>query len=339
MKRILAVLLGLMIACLSLAALADDLDDEFAEAFDGFRIDPFADFEPSFGDDSPDLGGDDPFAGFIGDDSDPYAAFFGDGGAGPFGNAFMSYDNSDAEDSEDPFADPGPEATPAPSASANAGSIRITIAGEPLTLSFDPSPAYSSVQDHLVQAAFYTYGSATGNLYELFLSFPDSVRAGDAITPEYAMKSAIDSSIVLLISTAEKDTFYVASQQSTTGPYPETSSYTMRFDAVTPGDDSTTYAGSITANLVSYSQKTGKIDETVHIEDAAFSFTMPNAAGSGSDSGSGSGDAPGGSAPEAGDDFNAGDGSGSADPFDEFTDLPTLAPLPTPTLDPDFRKV
>ena len=332
MKRFLAVLIGFLIICLLPAALANDLDDDFAEAFDSYRVDPFSDFDPAFEDDPfPMDDGEDPFAGFT-DDTDPFAAYTGDDSTTPYGNAFMSYDSSSAEDNEDPFADPfaDPDATPAPDAPSAAGSMNINIAGEALVLNFDASPAYSSVQSHLVQASFYTYGSATGNLYELFLTFPDSVRAGDAITPEYAMKSAVDSSVVLLVSSPEKDTFYVASQQTTSGPYPETSSYSLRFDSVASAGGTTTYTGTLDANLVSLSQKTGEVDKSLRIEGANFTFTIAGDMGGKSDKGDGNDDNA---------DNSGSSGGSSPDPFDEFTDLPTLKPQPTPTLAPDFRRV
>lgn len=311
MKRFLAAMLGIFIFCLSLAALADNLDDEFAEAFDSFRFDPFAGFDDPF-----------PMDEDPGSADDSFEDFADESWLDTFGNAFTSFDGGTAEDEEDPFAEPD---DPAPSDEFGSGSLQVNIGGETLNLNFDPSPSYSSIVDHLVQAAFYTYGADTGNLYEMFLTFPDSVRSGDTITPEYAMTSAVDSSVVLLISSAEQDTYYVASQQSTTGPYPETSNYSLHFDTVTPGAASTTFYGNITADLVSFNQSTGQIDKTLHIEGATFIFTIAS-----------SGQERDGDTDPGEGDSDPGDGGV---PFDDFTDLPTPAPMPTPTLAPDFRKV
>lgn len=308
MKRLLAALVGFALFCVCLVALAEGLDDDFAEAFEGFRVDPFSDFEPDFEDIDP-SDYEDPFA----DDEDDDATY---------GNAYMSFDSSSfEEDEEDPFADPENDmpSADAGQAAQGSGSLRANINGEALELKFDASPTYSSIEGHLLQAAFYTYGAASGSLYEMFVSFPDSVQAGDSITPEIAITSALDTSLVLLISTATEDTFYVATQQSGSGPYPETSSYTLHIDTVTRNGDSVTYTGSFTADMVSYSQKSGKIDKTLRIENATFEFTMGSA--NSKDAGDSQDDAP------------------SADPFDSFTDFPTIAPDPTPTAAPDFRKV
>ena len=322
MKKFAAALVGMLILTLCLNALASDLDEDFEDAFDSFRVDPFADFSPDFEDE------DDPFPmddsalyDDFTDDDDPYDP--GDGQSGSIGNAFMSYGDSVDEDAEDPFADPAdPGATPAPDSSTDStdkgsGSLKANIGGEALELKFDASPTYSSIEGHLLQAAFYTYGADTGNLYEMFLSFSDSVKAGESLTPEIAMKSEPNTALILVISTATEDTYYVASQQTTTGPYPSTSNYTLSFDSVTNNGDTTTYVGTFTADLVSYSPKTGEIDKTMHVEGATFDFTIANESKS--------------------DDKD--DDGGSGDPFDNFTDLPTIAPDPTPTMAPDLRRV
>ena len=319
MKRLTAALIGFMIFCLTLSAVASDLDDDFAEAFEGFRVDPFADIAPDFEDALEDF-----------DDDSIYDAFTGDADfedeLDPFGNAFMSYDSSAAEDEEDPFAEPGDgSAETLPDAEAPAGkgsgSLKITIEDEALEMKFDASPTYSSIDNHLLQAAFYTYGVSSGNLYELYLTFPDSVQTGETITPESAVKSALDTALMLMISTATEDTLYVASQQSTSGPYPKTSTYTLRFDSVTDNGDTLSYTGAFTADLVSLSTSTGNVDKTLHVEDASFEFTIAKSAG-------------GDSEPD-----DAEEDDDSDDPFDGFADLPSLAPEPTPTLEPDFRRV
>lgn len=331
MKKFAAILACLMILCLFLNALASDLDEDFEDAFDSFRVDPFADFDPGFGDE------DDPFPmddsaiydDFTNDDEDPFAS--DDDQSGSIGNAFMSYDGSGAEDEEDPFAGPGDaDATPAPTEPSQAeskgsGSMKLNIGGEALELKFDASPSYSSIEGHLLQAAFYTYGADTGNLYEMFLSFSDSVKAGDSLTPEIAMKTETNTALILVISTATEDTYYVASQQSTSGPYPATSNYTLSFDSVTDNGDTITFVGTFTADLVSYSPKTGQIDKTMHVEGATFEFTIAKEAKSADKD-------------DDSKDDSAGDDD-SRDPFEDFTDLPTIAPSPTPTMAPDFRRV
>lgn len=292
MKRLLAVLLGLAICLLPLAATAEEWDDlpfdeenpfAFPDEDEEFDIDPSLSFAEDFEVD--------PFASFLGDDD------AGDLYAFAFGEDFPFFFGGDGEIHL-------PEGAPTDSATGS-GSLQATINGENLVLSFDPSPSFSSINNGLVQAAFYTYGDTSGDLYELYLTFPYATRGGETITPEYAMKTGSETSVMLVISNTDKDEYYIASQLNTE-VFPRTSSYSLHFDSVSPGADTTAYAGSVTADMVSYSVITGEIGASVHIEDATFSFDIANAA-------------PG------------------EDDENPFADFPT--PAPSSSLPPDYRKV
>ena len=308
MNKLVAVLAAICIIFGSIAALSEPLDDEFAHAFADYPGDPFEDFEVDLDDDTTaPVEADDPFNEFVDDgengaEFDPFSDFAGSDEELP------SYP-SDGQD--DTPADPTP-APAAPDASLS-GEMTLPLPSGTLALSFDPTTEYSVVEKHLVEAAFYAYDNPNSTLYEVFLMFPDDVTEGLTITPEYAMTSAVDTAIGLVISTRDQDTYYVASQQSTTGPYPETSTYSLHFDTISRGAATTTYTGTFSATLVSLSLITGEVDQTLNVDGATFSFTIGND----------------NSAPEGSDDL-------PENPFGDFGIEPDLV---TPTPAPDYRRV
>ena len=300
MKRWLAALLGVAILLLPLtaAAEADEVNPFLFEDDDSedveFDIDPFSEFADAFEVD--------PYVSNLDDeeiDDDLFAFAFGD-----------SSFSSDEQQADDVPQQPGDSFTEPP-ASGSSGTLSATINGEQLVLSFDSSPAYSNVINNTAQAAFYTYGDATGNLYEVFLVFPYNAKSGDTVTPEFAMKNAIDTSVMLLISDAESDKYYIASQLNNS-VFPRTSNYTIHFDSVTASAEATKYEGSVSAKMVSYNISSGEIGDSVEIQDATFSFTISNTSS----------------------DKQPGDDSGEPNPFLEDT-----TPVPTATLPPDYRRV
>lgn len=155
-------------------------------------------------------------------------------------------------------------------------SVQLTLDGQPLTLRFDRSDAYSSVMNGNVQASFFAYTNGEENLYELYMVFPESVRTGDAVTPAYAAQSGSESSVVLIITDNQDEAYYFAGQIDT-GAYPEGSDYNIRFDAVADAGNGTRYEGRLSATLVGMEMSTGAILGNIQITDAPFSFTMPAA--------------------------------------------------------------
>ena len=78
---------------------------------------------------------------------------------------------------------PSPTPTPEPEiaeAAQTGGSMSVTLNAETLTLDFDPDPQYSICRDGFVQASFYAYG-AGDLLYELYMTFPQTVQPGEII--------------------------------------------------------------------------------------------------------------------------------------------------------------
>ena len=212
---------------------------------------------------------------------------------------------------EDPFdvPDPGQEAA-APS--AQSGSITIDIGGAPVALAFDPSRQYSSVIGGSVRASFYAYSDNSVYLYELFMYFPETVRAGSVIDQQDALRNDPECSVALVISTNDEETYYFAGEIDGS-VYPQGSSFSIRFDTVESVDGGTAYTGHLTANLGELEFDGTESASTFAIQDAAFSFIFP------SENVGNSGENPFDSPSD--DDGDAYDGY---NPFDEV--IPTPAP-------------
>ena len=152
--------------------------------------------------------------------------------------------------------------------------ISITIDGEQLFLDFDVSPEYTTVEDGLVTASFYTYGPDEASLYELYLSFPLDVQPGDVVNAQYAMThNAPDCSVAYIYSTEDEENYYLAGQLGNE-IYPEGSEYAIAFDTVDAGESGTLYTGTLNATLVMVDLYSGKSGEVVSFQDAAFTFTL-----------------------------------------------------------------
>jgi len=116
---------------------------------------------------------------------------------------------------ENPFDDlfgnlpgePGNDTPPRGDIEAGDG-ITLEVDGESVHLAYDASPQYSSIQGGTVQASYYAYGADSKTLYELYITFPDTARAGMIITPEYASLTGEESSVVLIVSRDGVETYY-----------------------------------------------------------------------------------------------------------------------------------
>lgn len=152
--------------------------------------------------------------------------------------------------------------------------INLNIFGESLSLSFDPSPEYSNVQNGMVQASFYAYSTTQYDyLYELYLIFPQNVTAGTVVTPEYAMNAAPDSSVIFIVSTTASEQYYFAAQLGS-DRYPQESAYSIRFDEVAQADGNYIYSGSLTATVVEVDPYSGRSLSSLQIVEAPFHFTL-----------------------------------------------------------------
>lgn len=175
--------------------------------------------------------------------------------------------------SPSPEVSAAPEATPAPETHSTAGSMDFTMNGKAHTLAFDPDPEYSICKDGYVQASFYVE-EADGLLYELYVTFPQTVKSGDAITPESCIQSSdIASGVLLYVSDNDGNDVCSAATQYMTGPYPEGSAYSINFSDVTAEGTVHTFKGTMTCSLVEVDDRfyaTSTINECT----ATFDFTM-----------------------------------------------------------------
>ena len=155
----------------------------------------------------------------------------------------------------------------------SADGITLTVNGETVQLAYDASPQYSSIQGGLVQASYYAYGADGKTLYELYLTFPETARAGMVITPEYAAMTNEESSMVLIVSRDSIETYYFSSLLDGS-VYPAGSSFSIAIDSVGDKGGMVSYAGTLSANLIALDMASGEVAATLEIPATPFSFTI-----------------------------------------------------------------
>jgi hypothetical protein len=168
--------------------------------------------------------------------------------------------------------EPGNSAPPRGDVEASDG-ITLTVNGETVQLAYDASPQYSSIQGGLVQASYYAYGADGKTLYELYLTFPETARAGMVITPEYAAMTNEESSMVLIVSRDSIETYYFSSLLDGS-VYPAGSSFSIAIDSVGDEGGMVSYAGTLSANLIALDMASGEVAATLEIPATPFSFTI-----------------------------------------------------------------
>lgn len=168
--------------------------------------------------------------------------------------------------------EPGDQVPPRGDAEASTG-ITLTVNGETVRLAYDASPQYSSIQGGNVQASYYAYGADGKTLYELYLTFPDTARAGMVITPEYAAMTNEESSVVLIVSKDSLETYYFSSLLDGS-VYPVGSGFTIAIDSVGDEAGMISYAGTLSANLIALDMASGEVAATLDIPSTPFSFTV-----------------------------------------------------------------
>ena len=158
---------------------------------------------------------------------------------------------------------------------ADGQGIELDIDGDKVTLDFDPSEQYSSIEGGLVQASFYSYSADGVKLYELYMLFPDTAKSGSVIVPD---ASNLDSSVVLIVSDANtQEELYYFSSYMGDGVYPEGSDFSIAIDDVVEEGGARTYTGRLTATLVALDMATGQTSATLRVEGTPFSFTIGGA--------------------------------------------------------------
>ena len=168
--------------------------------------------------------------------------------------------------------EPGVE-TPPRGDLGSAEGIVLEINGESVRLAYDASPQYSSIQGGLVQASYYAYSADGKTLYELYITFPETARAGMIITPEYALMTSEESSVVLIVSRDGIEKYFFSSLLDGR-VYPEGSGFTIGIDSVSVNDGSVSYAGTLSASLIALDLSSGAVADRLEIPATSFGFTV-----------------------------------------------------------------
>lgn len=168
--------------------------------------------------------------------------------------------------------EPGIE-TPPRDNPESADAIVLEINGESVRLAYDPSPQYSSIQGGIVQASYYAYGPDGKALYELYITFPETARAGMIITPEYALMTSEQSSVVLIESRDGVEKYFFSSLLDGR-VYPEGSGFTIGIDSVTESNGSVSYTGTLSASLIALDMASGEVADRLEIPATPFGFTV-----------------------------------------------------------------
>ena len=180
---------------------------------------------------------------------------------------------------ENPFGDlfenlPGEAEGETPPRGGEGGEdITLEIDGQSVRLAYDASPQYSSIQGGTVQASYYAYGADGKTLYELYITFPETARAGMIITPEYALMTHEESSVVLIASLDGVERYYFSSLMDGS-VYPEGSGFSIGIDSVDEENGMIRYAGTLSASLIALDMASGGVAGTLDIPSTPFRFTI-----------------------------------------------------------------
>ena len=198
---------------------------------------------------------------------------------------------------------------------AEGDAIDISINGRSLSLEFDPSANYSYISNGIAQASFYAYVDDTDLLYELYMVFPAKVQPGTRITPESLSEEDNSTSVVLIESTNDTESYYLATQVDG-ALYPAESHYAISIESVSDSNNERRYSGHLTATVVELDMESGTFGDAFTIDNSPFSFALSLDTAPSSDH----------------------------NPFDEPPEstpspAPTTAPMPAPTSDGRLWKV
>lgn len=152
-------------------------------------------------------------------------------------------------------------------------SVTLEINGETIRLGFDDSPLYSSVQNGLVQASYSAYGADGYTMYLLYIIFPDTAKPGTVITPESAATAGNESSVVLIVSSRERELYYYSSVFSGQ-VYPADSTFSIAIDNIEAADNGTTYSGTLSATLICIDTAQESEIARQSIPETPFRFTI-----------------------------------------------------------------
>lgn len=162
-----------------------------------------------------------------------------------------------------------PESTPD-------ASLTLTLPDRTLTLEYDMDETYSYYDGAYVQPSFFVYdqnadGSET--LYEVYLTFPDTVLAGSTVSPETCIQPGSEDSSILLFVTDDTQNVYSVASQANGVPYPAESDYTIHFTEVSVSGTVYTYIGAFEATMVALDENYDFISVYGDIS-GSFRFSM-----------------------------------------------------------------
>ena len=153
--------------------------------------------------------------------------------------------------------------------------IMLDVDGSSVTLNFDSSAEYSSVVNGSAVASFYIYTDGGEKLYELTMTFPEAVAAGDVVDTQFALNNP-NCSVAAIFSSNEEAVYYFSGAIEGAA-YPADSSFAITFDAVNDAEGGRTYIGRLDAHMVGMDMMFDSGVKTLDIDNAPFSFTMPSA--------------------------------------------------------------
>lgn len=149
----------------------------------------------------------------------------------------------------------------------------LEINGESVRLKFDDSPLYSSIQRGLVQASYYAYGADGDTMYIMYMLFPDTAGPGMVLTPDYAALTGEECSVVVIVSTRERELYYFSSAAQGY-VYPTDSDFSIAIDTIESTENGITYAGTLSASLVCMEMSSSDPLSRLTIPQTSFNFTI-----------------------------------------------------------------
>lgn len=158
-----------------------------------------------------------------------------------------------------------------------ANALGGTFDAERLLLQFDASADFSMCANGYLQACFYTMNDVENSYIEIYLILPQSIAAGDVITPDSACASGMNECGVSFYEVLETREIFYFAMQNDAGRYPQTSDYEIRIASFAETDAAYIVHGTLTAVLAEMEelQTTGRV---LTLRDAEFDFTLPKSA-------------------------------------------------------------
>ena len=153
----------------------------------------------------------------------------------------------------------------APVQNALAGSID----GANIQLEFDASADYSMRGEGYLLACFFAYDAAQQNYIELYLLMPETIAAGDVITPQTAAAHGAElaSNSLFEVYASGDEAEYMAGQIADQA-YPTGSSYSIAIESAQTADDKITVSGNLDAILSDGAR-------TIALSGVQFHFALP----------------------------------------------------------------